>query len=885
MRKFIILFILLCSVRVQAADPNLLDMTELTDVAGGDMFYVVDDPSGTPLDKKITGTNIFDLINTSAKLFAITGDETGSGGGTPLLMFNYNPTITLGPILTGADHNPAVAGEIRYDNTIAGLSGGGIRWYDNNSVRLFVDLETDPVDGDDDYVVAWDKDADGWYMKAESGGSIDDSVYGAGWDGDTTTAASRNAIYDKIQTLGGGGEDLAATLGFGADGADIDQTSLGKLEFFDAGLFLDADADGVMNLSSDGTLELHSADWDIGTTGIATGMGNFTSDGTIEGATLTEGGNAVWNASETDILDSAHYIAASIDNEHLADDAVDSAELATDAVGVDALDQTISPTLTGRWTFAGEDAATDVIGLNVNWAGSDPVNGQLAGDLWYDSTLNLYKGYTTHEIILGSAEQPGIIQAKKGSGGTIAAGDAVYITGFDGTDLLVELADADDSSKMPAIGIASGTINSGTAGAVTTFGLLEDIINTSAMAVGDGIWITATGTTGNTLTNTKPTGATTALQRIATVASVAASGELFVAGALRTNDLPNLTEAYIFVGNGSNYATAVAMGGDVAIIADGTTAIQIDTIGTAEMANADHGDVAWSGGAAEVQAQTVASAGAGTYYIGFFGTDSGANLSIETDGALSFAQASGTLASTEFSGGGGSLTAVDAATGDSATSFFDTGTIEHEWGGLQADISGYTGLIGITGADTTVEVDLLSELLTAIGDVTAFITDDDMPAVGTNPTVNAAGEIGRDTDDHNLRGYDGASEFVYAQRYKSKGFMLAFPDTLQSAQDVWLFWKVTAEEYPFGVTIRDIWMTASSSNSASYTFEEWSDANPPVHVADIETVAFSASTQAEDDGTMSDGAVAADTNVGIDLDTTDLDWVQITVGFTVNVGN
>ena len=274
-----------------------------------------------------------------------------------------------------------------------------------------------------------------------------------------------------------------------------------------------------------------------------------------------------------DTIDSADYAAASIDNEHLADDAVDSAELATDAVGVDALDQTISPTLTGRWTFAGEDTGTDVIGLNVNWAGTDPVNGQTEGDLWYDSTLNVYKGYTTHEIILGSAEEPGIIQAKKGSAGTISAGDAVYITGFDGTDLLVELADADDSSKMPAIGIAEATINSGTAGSVTTFGLLEDIINTGAMAVGDGIWITVTGTTGNTLTNTKPTGATTAIQRIATVVSVAASGELFVAGALRTNDLPNLTEAYIFVGNASNYATAVAMGGDVAIIADGTTTI------------------------------------------------------------------------------------------------------------------------------------------------------------------------------------------------------------------------------------------------------------------------------------------------------------------------
>ena len=45
--------------------------------------------------------------------------------------------------------------------------------------------------------------------------------------------------------------------------------------------------------------------------------GGITTAGTVEGATLTEGGQAVWNASETDILDSGHYIADSIDNEHI----------------------------------------------------------------------------------------------------------------------------------------------------------------------------------------------------------------------------------------------------------------------------------------------------------------------------------------------------------------------------------------------------------------------------------------------------------------------------------------------------------------------------------------------------------------------------------------
>jgi hypothetical protein len=35
-------------------------------------------------------------------------------------------------------------------------------------------------------------------------GSVSDTAYGATWDGDTTTAPSKNAVYDKIETLAGG---------------------------------------------------------------------------------------------------------------------------------------------------------------------------------------------------------------------------------------------------------------------------------------------------------------------------------------------------------------------------------------------------------------------------------------------------------------------------------------------------------------------------------------------------------------------------------------------------------------------------------------------------------------------------------------------------------
>lgn len=44
----------------------------------------------------------------------------------------------------------------------------------------------------------------GTWVQIGAGGSVSDTAYGVGWDGDTTTAPSKNAVYDKIETLGSG---------------------------------------------------------------------------------------------------------------------------------------------------------------------------------------------------------------------------------------------------------------------------------------------------------------------------------------------------------------------------------------------------------------------------------------------------------------------------------------------------------------------------------------------------------------------------------------------------------------------------------------------------------------------------------------------------------
>ena len=125
---------------------------------------------------------------------------TVTGTGAPVL--GTAPTFTTSITITGADADPTAAGDIVYDSTITGLSGGGLRWFDDDSIRVLVDLETDPAD--DEYIVVYDADADGFYMRAEaSGGSGNPGSFGAAVD---------QTLASGVMDASGGGNwfDVAA---------------------------------------------------------------------------------------------------------------------------------------------------------------------------------------------------------------------------------------------------------------------------------------------------------------------------------------------------------------------------------------------------------------------------------------------------------------------------------------------------------------------------------------------------------------------------------------------------------------------------------------------------------------------------------------------------
>ena len=174
-----------------------------------------------------------------------------------------------------------------------------------------------------------------------------------------------------------------------------------------------------------------------------------------------------------------------------------------------------------------------------------------------------------------------ILKCINASGSTLNAGECVYLSGHSGTQIQVDLADNSDSAKMPAIGIVKTSAANNAAVDIVTHGKLLDLdTSTPAYSVGDELYVNSTGG----LTTTFPAGESGLIQKIAKVVRVhASSGEIYIMGAGRTNAVPNLNSAKIFLGNSSNKAVAAAISGDISISNTGAVTISNDTIGIAQL--------------------------------------------------------------------------------------------------------------------------------------------------------------------------------------------------------------------------------------------------------------------------------------------------------------
>ena len=201
----------------------------------------------------------------------------------------------------------------------------------------------------------------------------------------------------------------------------------------------------------------------------------------------------------------------------------------------------------------------------------------------------------TSSITVGSASELQFT-GKNNTGSTISKGKAVYISGAVGNDTTIALADNASASTMAAFGIVKADIANGDSGIVVMSGSVSSI-NTAAFSEGDELYVSTSGD----LTTTKPTG-TALIQKIAKVAKAAASGSIVVAGAGRTNDIPNIAQNYIWKGNASGVPVAVenkfteltdtpaslGSAGQVVSVNSGGTALEFTTVaGTGTVTSVD----------------------------------------------------------------------------------------------------------------------------------------------------------------------------------------------------------------------------------------------------------------------------------------------------------
>lgn len=165
-----------------------------------------------------------------------------------------------------------------------------------------------------------------------------------------------------------------------------------------------------------------------------------TSAGTLEGATITEGGNAVWNATETEIIDSDHYIDGSIDLVHIA-----AAAYAKDIVAT-------SPVLV--------DGGTNTDNVLVGADGDVTISVTIAKDIVTTSPLTVNAGANLDNVIIGTDADITIAIADADDDGTTKGAASFDNTDFDavaGNITIVDDGHAHTGASLSGIDISADT--------------------------------------------------------------------------------------------------------------------------------------------------------------------------------------------------------------------------------------------------------------------------------------------------------------------------------------------------------------------------------------------------------------------------------------------
>ncbi len=322
-------------------------------------------------------------------------------------------------------------------------------------------------------------------------------------------------------------------------------------------------ADGVSSYGDSNVVTLLDAFGSntITTTGLITGDGGGLSN--IAGANIS---GAVANATHATVADSANAVAGANVTGEVSFAAVANSVTLANVSGAGNiaslnLDGNVSNVLAGDGTFiAAGGGATVPGGSNTQVQYND--NGAFAGEAGFeynDVTNTLTVDNISANIsgtVTGDVDGALLVDVYNNTGVTLNKGDAVYLTGGNnGDNPHVALADADDATKMPALGIIKENIATASVGQVVTSGVMND--SSHGYTLGADLYVS---TTPGQLTTTQPTGESEGIQKIGKVVN---SNQIIVQGAFRTNQTPNLDEGNIFIGNATNQATTANLYGEI----------------------------------------------------------------------------------------------------------------------------------------------------------------------------------------------------------------------------------------------------------------------------------------------------------------------------------
>ena len=131
---------------------------------------------------------------------------------------------------------------------------------------------------------------------------------------------------------------------------------------------------------------------------------------------------------------------------------------------------------------------------------------------------------------------------------------------------------------MPCIGLAAEDIPATSNGLMIQVGMLKEVnINTiqgsGPAAVGDIVYVSAAATPGNLLLTRDKPGQTFLIQNIGIITKTGANGDIQVTATGRTNDLPNLPQGNIWLGDSNGVPSNLTIGANNTVLtSNGTTA-------------------------------------------------------------------------------------------------------------------------------------------------------------------------------------------------------------------------------------------------------------------------------------------------------------------------